>query len=220
MKNKIFKLNIILVLIFTITTYILIGKVFAIEPASENIYEGIDVSSWQGDINFEKVKEAGIDVIYIKSSEGRTMIDPYFEQNYANAKSYGLKVGFYHYVTARSVEVAITQAEFFCSLIVDKQMDCRPAMDFESFGNLSIDEINEIGLAFMRRVEELTGYEPVIYSNTYNAYARFGGQITNYPLWVAQWQVSEPEDNGNWNTWAGWQYTSKGILPRNRWIRR
>ena len=195
------------------SVYILIAPVFALEPASNNIYEGIDISSWQGDIDFEQVKNAGIEVVYIKASEGRTLIDPCFEQNYANAKANGLKVGFYHYVTARSEYDAIVQAEFFSSVIEGKEPDCKPAMDFESFGSLDIDEINSIGLAFMRKVEELTGKEVVIYSNTYNASYRFGGELTTYPLWVAQWQVSEPQDNGNWSTWAGWQYTSKGILP-------
>ena len=213
MEKNIIKVTISIILIIVISIYILIGRVYAIEPASGNIYEGIDVSSWQRDIDFSQVKDAGIEVVYIKASEGRTLRDPYFEQNYANAKANGLKVGFYHYVTARSVNDAIMQAEFFSSIIGSKEPDCRPAMDFETFGELTVDEINEIGLAFMRRVEELTGFEMVIYSNTYNARTKFEGELTNYPLWVAQWQVNEPSDNGKWDTWAGWQYTSKGILP-------
>ena len=211
--NKILKTGISLNLIMVISTYILIGSVYAIEPASSNIYEGIDVSSWQRNIDFEQVKDAGIEVVYMKTSEGRTLRDPYFEQNYANAKANGIKVGVYHYVTARSVSDALIQAEFFASIINQKDLDCKPAMDFETFGNLSIDEINEIGLAFMRKVEELTGLDMVIYSNTYNARTKFEGEITDYPLWLAQWQVSEPSDNGKWDEWAGWQYTSKGTLP-------
>lgn len=211
---------VILHMILIVAMYIIIGSVLAIEPESDEIYEGIDISSWQRDIDFEEVKNYGIEVVYIKASEGRTLIDPYFEQNYQNAKANGLKVGFYHYVTARSESDAILQAEFFSSLINDKEFDCKPAMDFESFGDLSIDEINAIGLTFMRKVEELTGRETVIYSNTNNARTRFEGEITEYPLWLAQWQVSMPSDNGKWDAWAGWQYTSRGILPRNKWVRR
>jgi len=212
MKN-IKKIIVVLPITLLLSLYVLIAPVIAIEPAGQNIYEGIDVSSWQGDIDFEQVKNAGIEVVYIKASEGRTLIDPYFEQNYANAKANGLKVGFYHYVTARSEYDAIVQAEFFTSVIAGKEPECKPAMDFESFGSLNIDEINSIGLTFMKRVQELTGKDVVIYSNTYNASYRFGGELTKYPLWVAQWQVNEPQDNGNWEVWAGWQYTSKGILP-------
>ena len=111
---------------------------FAFGPSSSTIYQGIDVSSYQGNINFASVKNAGIDVVYIKSSEGQSYIDPYFEQNYQNAKANGLKVGFYHYVTARTVEQAQVQANFFARVISGKEPDCRLAMDFESFGNLSV----------------------------------------------------------------------------------
>ena len=210
---KLIKFIICLTVVLISSMYILIGKCIAIEPASTNIYDGIDVSSWQRNIDFNEVKNAGIELVYIKASEGRTLKDPYFEQNYANAKANGLKVGFYHYVTARSISDADIQARFFASVIEGKEPDLKLAMDFESFGNLDIDEINDIGLYFMRKVEELTGKEMVIYSNTYNARTRFGGELVNYPLWVAQWQVSKPSDNGKWDTWAGWQYTSKGTLP-------
>ena len=76
---------------------------FAFSPSSLKIYEGIDVSRWQGNINFSLVNNSGISIVYIKSSEGRTYIDPYYEKNYSEAKANGLKVGFYHYVTAKSV---------------------------------------------------------------------------------------------------------------------
>ena len=58
------------------------------------------------------MKEAGIDVVYIKSSEGSGFIDPKFERNYEEAKKNGLKIGFYHYVNARTEEEAIKEAEF------------------------------------------------------------------------------------------------------------
>lgn len=182
--------------------YILIGPVYAFGPASQEIYQGIDVSGWQGSIDYNQVKNAGIDIVYMKASEGTGFVDPYFNQNYANAKSNGLKVGFYHYVTARSTEDAIAEARFFVSVISGKTPDCRLAMDFESFGSLNVAEINEIGLTFMQTVQNLSQKEMVIYSDTSNASSRFGGELTNYPLWVAQYGVEEPTPNGNWNSWA------------------
>ena len=211
--QKKFKIIICLIIILVISVYIILGTVYAISPASNVIYDGIDVSSWQRNIDFSKVKEAGIEIVYIKSSEGRTLIDPYFNQNYENAKANGLKVGFYHYLTARSEYDAEVQANFFASVISGKEPDCKLAMDFESFGNLSMNEINAIGLTFMKKVQEITNKEVVIYSNTYNARTIFSGEITNYSLWLAQWQVNEPSNNGKWNTWSGWQYTSKGQIP-------
>lgn len=202
MKNKLLKITICFTIIATIPMYILIAPVYAFSPASPTLYEGIDVSGWQENINFKEVKNDGIEIVYIKASEGSNFVDPYFNQNYTNAKANGLKVGFYHYLTARNIEEAVEQATFFVATISGKTPDCRLAMDFESFGNLSVSEINEIGLAFVRTVENLSKKEVVIYSNTNDARTIFEGELTNYPLWVAQYEVEEPTPNGKWNTWV------------------
>lgn len=210
MKKSIFKILVSFLIILTAPMYILIAPVYAFSPSSDTIYEGIDVSGWQGNINYAEVRNSGIQIVYMKASEGSSFVDPYFNENYENAKANNLKVGFYHYLTARSVEEAINQAKFFVSTISGKVPDCRLAMDFESFGNLNVEEINEIGLTFMQTVQNLSGKEMVIYSDTSNASNRFRGELTNYPLWVAQYEVYEPTPNGNWSTWVGWQYTSTG----------
>ena len=194
-------------MIFAISTTI---PVLAFGPSSSTIYQGIDVSSWQGNINFSSVKNSGIDIVYIKSSEGRNYIDPYFERNYQNAKANGLKVGFYHYVTARNVEQAREQANFFARVISGKEPDCRLAMDFESFGNLSVNQINEISKAFLETLQNTTNKEVLIYSNSYSARTIFSRDLAIYPLWVANYGVSEPGGNDKWDTWVGWQYTSTG----------
>ena len=211
MKN-IRKMIISFLVVVTMPMYILIAPVYAFGPSSSNIYDGIDVSGWQGNIDYSEVASSGIEIVYMKASEGTSFVDPYFNQNYTNAKANGLKVGFYHYLTARSNSEAVAQANFFVSTISGMTPDCRLAMDFESFGNLSAEEINEIGLTFMQTVESLSGKEMVIYSDTSNASNIFGGGLTNYPLWVAQYEVEEPTPNGNWNSWVGWQYTDAGEI--------
>lgn len=212
MKNKFLKLF-TMIIAFLFQYYILLVPSIAFSPSGSDIYEGIDVSSWQGNIDFNQVKDAGISVVYIKSSEGFRSVDSYFEQNYSGAKSAGLKVGFYHYVTARSVEDSINQAKFFVSTISGKTPDCKLAMDFESFGELSNYEINQISLAFIEKVQELTGKEVIVYSDSYNATNTFDSSVANYPLWVAQYEVYEPSVNANWNSWVGWQYTDQGEIP-------
>ena len=211
MKN-IRKMIISFLVVVTMPMYILIAPVYAFGPSSSNIYDGIDVSGWQGNIDYSEVASSGIEIVYMKASEGTSFVDPYFNQNYTNAKANGLKVGFYHYLTARSNSEAVAQANFFVSTISGMIPDCRLAMDFESFGSLSAEEINEIGLTFMQTVESLSGKEMVIYSDTSNASNIFGGGLTNYPLWVAQYEVEEPTPNGNWNSWVGWQYTDAGEI--------
>ena len=199
----------IICLLILFQFYILSIPSLSFSPSNDSIYAGIDVSAWQGEIDFKEVKDFGIDIVYIKSSEGFSFVDPYFEQNYANAKSAGLKVGFYHYVTARTEDESIRQANFFVSTIAGKAPDCKLAMDFESFGNLSINSINQIALAFVQNVQKLSGKEVIIYSDEYNATNTFYS-LSNYPLWVAQYEVSAPTVSANWSTWAGWQYTDKG----------
>ena len=196
---------------FVLIIFLVISvPVYALSPSSNIIYNGIDVSEWQGDIDFKKVKEAGIEIVYIRAGQGFSYKDAKFERNYEEAKRNGLKVGVYHYMTARSAEDAKLQAKFFVSLISGKQIDCRLAMDFESFGNLNRNQINEIAVAYMEEVKRLSGKEVVVYSNTYDAKYVFNNKVAEEPLWVAQYGVNEPQDNGNWRNWIGYQYSSSG----------
>lgn len=213
MLKNFFKKIRLTVLLFSLVSFFIIYPFvpsLAFGPSSSIIYQGIDVSSWQGSIDFAQVRNAGIDIVYMKSSEGRSYIDPYFERNYQNAKANGLKVGFYHYVTARTVEQAREQANFFASVISGKEPDCRLAMDFESFGNLSVNQINEISKVFLETLQNATNKEVLIYSNSYSARTIFSRDLAIYPLWVANYGVSEPGGNDKWATWVGWQYTSTG----------
>lgn len=202
MKLKVFIIAILLTLL-PLTT-------FATTASSNQIYEGIDVSNWQGYINYEQVKNDGIDIVYIKSSQGDNIVDSYFKINYNNAKANNLKVGFYHFLTARDEEEAINQAEFFSSVISNTNPDCKLAMDFEVFGNLTVTEVNNISKVFLEKVKEITGKEVIIYSDTFNASNVFReGLAQNYPLWIAEYGVEVPRKT-NWDTWEGFQYTSRG----------
>lgn len=182
----------------------------AFGPADERIYAGIDVSKWQGEIDFAAVAGDGIEVVYIRSSVGSSYVDPYFERNYAQAKANGLKVGFYHYVNARNVEEARQEAQFFAATVRGKQPECRLAMDFEYFGSLTVDQINAISRAFLETLQQASGKEVAIYSNSYQAANVFAADLAVYPLWVAEYGVSAPAANGKWSSWAGFQYTSTG----------
>ncbi len=86
-------------------------------------------------------------------------------------------------------------------------------MDFEIFGNLSVDEINAISFAFLQKVQDLTGKEVIIYSDASNARNTFGPALAStYPLWVAEYGVSQP-NTGNWNQYEGFQYSDTGSIP-------
>ena len=157
--------------------------------ANTRVNHGVDVSEWQGDIDFDAVRRSGVDIVYIRAGEGSDYTDAYLKQHYDGARAAGLKIGFYHYVTASNTEEARQQAEFFYSLIRDKAIDCRPAMDFESFPGLDKAEINAIGMVF------------------------WDSSFASYPLWVAEYGPGSPSNTGYWDTWDGFQYSDIGSVP-------
>lgn len=177
--------------------------------ATASTYQGIDVSVWQGDIDFSRVKADGKELVYIRAGYGLTE-DSYFRINASNAKDAGLKIGFYLYVTARNLEQAQEQADYFAKLISEYAYDCRPAIDFESYGALSRQEIIDIAVCFAERLNEKTGEVPLFYTDASGAADRWGDRLVNYPLWVADYGVSSPYSIGSWSEWAGFQYADNG----------
>ena len=182
----------------------------AIPPSGGRQYRGIDISEFQGEIDFEEVRRSGIEAVYIRVGAGE-YTDEYFAENYERAKAAGLKIGFYHYVTARSVEEGRRQARFFASLAAGREPDMRLAMDFEYFGSLSVSQINAISEAYLDELTALTKREAVIYSDLSNARTIFSRALAEkYPLWAAQYGADEPSANGKWREWVGFQYTDEG----------
>lgn len=92
MKKNTHCLCVTVILIFLLFMIGCANCTYAIIPESKEWYYGVDVSGWQGYIDYAKVKNAGVDVVYMKSSEGSTWKDSYFETNYNNAKANGLKI--------------------------------------------------------------------------------------------------------------------------------
>lgn len=182
----------------------------AIPPSGGRQYRGIDISEFQGEIDFEEVRRSGIEAVYIRVGAGE-YTDEYFAENYERAKAAGLKIGFYHYVTARSVEEGRRQARFFASLAAGREPDMRLAMDFEYFGSLSVSQINAISEAYLDELTALTRREAVIYSDLSSARNIFSRALAEkYPLWAAQYGADEPSANGKWREWVGFQYTDEG----------
>lgn len=203
----------ILVIVFVFS--ININNTYAIEPASNLSYQGIDVSNWQGYINYEEVRNSGIEVVYIKASQGTNIKDAYFDINYENAKANELKVGFYHFLTATNTEQAEQEANFFVSVISGKTPDCKLVLDYETFGGVGRKEINNIARAFMQRVEELTNKEVIIYSDLSNAQSTFDQSLAeDYQLWIAYYGDYNNLINveTSWAEYIGVQYTDRGIV--------
>ena len=196
---------------------------YAITPISDPGYQGIDVSNWQGYIDYRQVAASGIEVVMMKASQGTTYRDPFFDINYQNAKANGLKVGFYHYLTATTTERAVAEARFFTSVIAGKTPDCKLVMDYETFGGVGKTRINEIARTFLETLQNLTNKPVIVYSNLSNAQNTFDRSLAEkYQLWLAYYGNYGRLTNvaTSWNNWIGVQYTDRGIVPRNKWKRR
>lgn len=181
-------------------------------PSSVPVIQGMDVSAWQRTVDWHAVAGSDIQIVMMRASEGNSIVDAQFDANYAGAKAAGLAVGFYHFLTATTPEEAEKQADFFLRVIGDRTPDCLLAVDVGSAGSLSSELLTEITLTFMQRVESQSGWRIMLYTDAYAARARFGAALAAYPIWVANYGVREPEANGKWSSWVGFQYSDEGAV--------
>ena len=172
--------------------------------------KGIDVSNNLGNIDFNAVKNSGVEVVYIKATEGKSYKDPYLIQNYQRAKQAGLKVGFYHYSWNHGAE----GARWFYNTIKDLSYDCKLALDIEQTNNLGKSTITQKCIEFLEELERLTGKQTIIYTYTSFARENLDSKLSKYPVWIAEYGVSNPHSNPIWGTnWAGFQYSESGNIP-------
>ena len=127
------------------------------EGRNSNNLKGIDVSNWQGNINFKSVKNEGIEVVYIKATEGDYFKDSYAKQNYERAKAEGLKVGFYHFFKPN--KNAKRQANYFIDYLNEigaTDYDCKLALDVETTEGRSAYELTTMCIEFLEEVRKIT----------------------------------------------------------------
>ena len=181
----------------------------------ENNEIGIDVSKWQGDINFKKVKNAGATFVMIRVGsqngvKGDYVLDPYFKQNIENALKNDLKVGIYFYSYADSEKEATKQANWVIKQIKEYDIDLPVVFDFESFDilndmELSIYGLNEIAHSFINTLEE-KGYNGMLYGSK-NYLISLWKYHTN-PVWLAHYT-----DNTNYEgKYFMWQMCNDGKI--------
>ncbi|SHJ36177.1 Lyzozyme M1 (1,4-beta-N-acetylmuramidase), GH25 family [Clostridium cavendishii DSM 21758] len=175
---------------------------------SEGKYKGIDISNWQGNINFTGAKNDGIEIVYIKATEGNYYADPYLDNYYEAAKNNGLLVGFYHYFKANIDPKA--QAQFFVDNIYGKTIECRLALDIEENEGCDPDLLSNMCVEFLQEVEKLSGKGVVVYTYTNFAQNNLTTILSVYPLWIAHYEVDAPDDNPIWDSWVGFQYSDTG----------
>ncbi|QAT39541.1 GH25 family lysozyme [Clostridium sp. JN-9] len=166
--------------------------------------KGIDVSSYQSNIDFKAVKNSGIEIVYIKATEGVTWTDPCLTQNYQNAKNARLKVGFYHFLRANN---PINEAQHFLDATKNFDADCKYAIDVEITLGQTAEQISDNVVKFAEYLKQQNkGVCLYTYSNFYNN--NLTDVVKNYPLWIANYSNTEPSVPH-----TGWQYSENGQVP-------
>ncbi|HEY2491568.1 MAG TPA: GH25 family lysozyme [Paenibacillus sp.] len=182
--------------------------------------QGVDVSRWQGVIDWKKVAAAGISFVFIKATQNS--MDDKFLDNVKGAKAAELLVGAYHYIddSVITADKARTAAQTFYNAIQVaggvSVFDLPPVMDYESNkSNLSKTTITAVAKSFLKEINQLTGVKPLVY--TYPSFIGNFTGLSDYPLWIARYNASTPPVNASgWVRWEFWQYSdgvAGGTLP-------
>ena len=180
---------------------------------NDNTQIGIDVSKWQGDIDFSKLKNAGVEFVIIRVGSsnginGENFVDSKFVQNIKNANSVGIPVGIYFYSYANSVDRAVSDAKWIIDQIKDYKVELPIAFDWENWGSFNKYELSFFGLTnmakkFMDTVKNV-GYDAMLYSS--KTYLENIWMSVDYPVWLAHYTK-----NTNYTgDYSYWQLCSNG----------
>ncbi|MGN0690920.1 MAG: GH25 family lysozyme, partial [Oscillospiraceae bacterium] len=178
-------------------------------------FSGIDVSKWNGDIDWGIVSQnPDVDFVMIRASYGTETEDIRLAQNVAGCEAYSIPYGFYHYMYAKSVEEALIEADFFLKTVRPYDPTYPLVLDIEEsfYKSMTKEEVTDIVCAFMEKLEN-AGYYAMIYS-----YASFFGdsliydRVKIYDNWVACWGDQERLSSNFSYSYGMWQYSETGRM--------
>ncbi|MHB1843424.1 MAG: GH25 family lysozyme [Deltaproteobacteria bacterium] len=181
--------------------------------------QGIDVSTYQGAVNWASVASSGRKFGYAKATQGNYYRDSTFPGNWAGMKAAGLVRGAYHWLDG-SINGTV-QADYYLSYVGAFGPGDLPMVDWEcndttcgNAGNASVAQDVQAGLDFVNEVKAKTGLMTVIYTGYY-FFGSLGNpsQFAPYPLFVADYTSGCTLVPSPWSTWTFWQYSSTGSVP-------
>jgi lysozyme len=188
-----------------------------VRDARQKTIQGIDVSRWQGEIDWNKVKDAGTRFAFIKATEGGDHLDPSFKRNWAEAKKAGVARGAYHFVWW--CRPAKDQVRWFKRHIPRDPDALPPVLDVEWNGHSAacgkkiprdkaLAKIREM----LRGLEEHTGKKPIIYTDITFHEDVLEGEFKGHPYWLRS-TAAPLGKRYNRANWEFWQFTTTGRVP-------
>ena len=172
--------------------------------------QGIDVSHFQGVVNWQEVKQAGMSFAFAKATEGITYVDPQYSTNWTGMQSAGLLRGAYHFFEAN--DDATAQAQHFLATVQLAAGDLPPVLDIETTAGVSNEQIWSGVSTWLQIVEQQTGRRPILYTapGFWNSHQP-DRALTKYPLWLADYATQATLPTG-WSSWLFWQHSQSGSV--------
>lgn len=173
-------------------------------PSGYSIH-GIDVSRYQGNIEWGEVKNMEsmglkIGFAFIKATEGNTRVDRQFDRNWKKAKEQGIPTGAYHFfIPGKDPH---TQAANFIQTVTLAPGNLPPVLDIEKTGRLSVSQLRSDVQQWLDKVESHYGVTPIIYTNISFYEKYFSSGFEKYPIWIAHYlQPHKPRTERKWTFW-------------------
>ena len=188
------------------------------QAQSGSYLPGIDVSRWQGTIDWGQVAGDGVRFVFMKATDGTTIVDPTYETNLAGARANGIRVGTYHFARPDgSANDAQLEARWFVENATITAGSLPPVLDIEVDGGLGASALTDWALDWLEEVRALTGVRALVYTSPNGWKERFGNTTrvadAGYDLWIAHWTSGDPVlPASGWGGrgWQVWQYTDCG----------
>lgn len=192
----------------TLTTRYLTGHESTPLLAGYSVH-GIDVSAYQGRIDWPRVAQQQVRFAFIKASEGATLRDARFQRNWREARSAGILSGAYHYFQPN--RDGGEQARLFIATVPIRTGDLPPVLDVEAPRFHDVAEMRREVRQWLAAVEAHYGVRPILYSN-YTFYRHYlAGHFDDYPLWLAHYEVARPALPAE--RWIIWQHSDEAYVP-------
>ncbi|MDE1991115.1 MAG: glycoside hydrolase family 25 protein [Rhizobiaceae bacterium] len=175
---------------------------------------GVDVSRWQGDIDWETLRTQGANFVYIKATDGGDHLDPMFRKNWERAKQAGLKHGAYHFFYW--CRTAGEQADWFIRNVPREAGSLPPVIDVEWNGESSCknrpsrERVLEKMKVFMDKLEQHYGQRPIVYTAPDFYRDNLKGELLDYPFWLRS-VAAHPSKVYPGRKWVFWQYSGSGV---------
>lgn len=173
------------------------------EVTGTSLREGIDVSSYSGTVDWDRVLAAGKTFAFAKATEGVDLADPSFAGHWSAMKKAGIARGAYHFYVTEDDPAA--QAKFFIETVDLMPGDLVPTVDIERIGHGTESGLADRLRTFLEAIEAHYGVRPIIYTNTNFWDANLDDSFGDYPLWVAEYGVDAPKLPAGWTDWYLWQ---------------